>query len=102
MAILVIYSRLDSVLDTHAIVPRTSGLTRLTPASIVWEARTLLANLVITTSILWGLVRIRTGIAHTDRLLTRLMRMTLEAQVFATAIALVLLIDTSGPPPQER
>jgi hypothetical protein len=56
----------------------------------------MLADLIITVSILYGLIKIRTGIAHTDKLIMRLIRMTLESQVFSATIALILLIDTSA------
>jgi hypothetical protein len=54
------------------------------------------ADLIITTSILWGLLRIRTGIANTDKLIARLIRMTLEAQVAAASITTILVVDTSA------
>ncbi len=54
------------------------------------------ADLMITTSILWGLLRLWTGIANTDKLIARLIRMTLEAQVAAATITTILVVDTSA------
>ncbi|BEI86454.1 hypothetical protein CcaverHIS002_0607410 [Cutaneotrichosporon cavernicola] len=80
----VIYTTLSSVLDTHVI---------LSP-SLLWAATTMVANMIITVSILYGLMKKRSGIKSTDNLITRFIRMSLESQAATTAIALILLIDT--------
>ncbi|KAL1406029.1 hypothetical protein Q8F55_007712 [Vanrija albida] len=48
---------------------------------VVWTCASMAADLIITISILWGLSRTRTGWHHSDKVILRLIRMTLEAQV---------------------
>ncbi|WOO83495.1 uncharacterized protein LOC62_05G007016 [Vanrija pseudolonga] len=48
---------------------------------VVWTCASMGADLIITFSILWGLYRTRTGWHHNDKVIYRLIRMTLEAQV---------------------
>ncbi|BEJ09767.1 hypothetical protein CcaverHIS641_0606820 [Cutaneotrichosporon cavernicola] len=67
---------------------------RVCVASLLWAATTMVANMIITVSILYGLMKKRSGIKSTDNLITRFIRMSLESQAATTAIALILLIDT--------
>ncbi|BEJ13009.1 hypothetical protein CspHIS471_0301830 [Cutaneotrichosporon sp. HIS471] len=90
----VIYTTLSSVLDTHVILPREVAFNQANPASLLWEATTMVANMIITVSILYGLTKKRSGIKSTHSLITRFLRISLESQVAATTIALILLIDT--------
>lgn len=39
----------------------------LTPAILMWCVSSMLADLIITTAILYGLITSRTGWVHTDR-----------------------------------
>ncbi|CAK9782623.1 unnamed protein product [Cutaneotrichosporon oleaginosum] len=88
IAIVVMYIPLTSILDTHYIVP----------VALTWHATNMLADIIITATILRALVKIRTGIASTDKLIARLIRMTLESQAAAATIAMTLLVDTIVEP----
>ncbi|BEJ11688.1 hypothetical protein CspHIS471_0201480 [Cutaneotrichosporon sp. HIS471] len=73
---------LDSILDMPSIQAPV----------IVWLTCVMLADIVITAGIGYGLVRSRTGWAHTDKMVDRLVRINLESQVPATVTAMSFLI----------
>ncbi|BEI88786.1 uncharacterized protein CcaverHIS019_0201480 [Cutaneotrichosporon cavernicola] len=74
---------LDSILDMPSIKAPV----------IVWLTCVMLADIVITAGIGYGLVRSRTGWAHTDKeMVDRLVRINLESQVPATVMAMSFLI----------
>ncbi|KAL1406031.1 hypothetical protein Q8F55_007714 [Vanrija albida] len=62
---------------------------KLIPAIVTWNVGSMAADLVITVSILWGLWRTRTGWQHSDKVIARLARMTLEAQAPPLLLAAV-------------
>ncbi|CAK9782624.1 unnamed protein product [Cutaneotrichosporon oleaginosum] len=66
---------------------------RVQGTTIIWMAASMVGDSIITGCILFGLVRSRTGIRQTKELIARLIRMTLEAQVPATLVALTLMIE---------
>lgn len=47
---------------------------------LVWLSSIMTADLIITVSILYGLIRSKTGWAHTDKIVTKLIRMTVSAR----------------------
>ncbi|WVR07964.1 hypothetical protein IAU60_005007 [Kwoniella sp. DSM 27419] len=59
----------------------------------LWPGACVTADLIITFSIIYGLWNSRTGIKHTDRIVMRLMRMSLEAQVPPTIVALLFFVQ---------
>ncbi|TXT04086.1 uncharacterized protein COLE_07783 [Cutaneotrichosporon oleaginosum] len=65
---------------------------RVQGTTIIWMAASMVGDSIITGCILFGLVRSRTGIRQTKEI-ARLIRMTLEAQVPATLVALTLMIE---------
>ncbi|WVQ84722.1 hypothetical protein IAT38_006879 [Cryptococcus sp. DSM 104549] len=52
----------------------------------------IVSDLITTSSILYGLHRSRTGWAHTDQLITKLARVSLEAQIPPTIFATIVLM----------
>lgn len=60
---------------------------------LLWLIATLIADTIITTTILYGLLMVRTGWAHTDKVITRLVRLTFESQLPPSIIALVFLVE---------
>ncbi|GFZ47459.1 hypothetical protein JCM24511_05203 [Saitozyma sp. JCM 24511] len=58
------------------------------PPLITWLACTTAADIIIATCILTGLLRSKTGWAHTDKLVTRLIRLTFEAQLPPTFLSI--------------
>jgi hypothetical protein len=60
---------------------------------LVWLSSIMTADLIITVSILYGLLRSKTGWAHTDKIVTKLIRMTVSAarRLFSCAYNLVPL-----------
>jgi hypothetical protein len=65
-------------------------------------AATMIGDTIITGCILYGLTRSRTTVRQTKELIGRLIRMTLEAQVPATMVALTLMIEVSEYLPRAR
>ncbi|WVO15014.1 hypothetical protein L204_102657 [Cryptococcus depauperatus] len=61
----------------------------------IWPSACILADLITTTSILWGLYQSRTGWKLTDKLIYRLMRVSVEAQIPPTIAASVVLMTWS-------
>ncbi|WVW87056.1 hypothetical protein I302_109113 [Kwoniella bestiolae CBS 10118] len=59
----------------------------------LWPGACISADLIITSSIMYGLYRSRSGLDHTDRLVKRLMRISLEAQVPPTLVALLFFLQ---------
>ncbi|WOO83494.1 uncharacterized protein LOC62_05G007015 [Vanrija pseudolonga] len=56
---------------------------------VTWNVGSMCADLIITLSILWGLWKTRTGWHHSDKVIGRLVRMTLEAQTPPLIIAIL-------------
>ncbi|KAL1406030.1 hypothetical protein Q8F55_007713 [Vanrija albida] len=76
--------------DIFSSLPRLDPISiRLFPAIVAWNVGSMGADLVITVSILWGLWRTRTGWDHSDKVIARLARMTLEAQTPPLLMAVV-------------
>ncbi|ODO01575.1 hypothetical protein I350_06395 [Cryptococcus amylolentus CBS 6273] len=63
-----------------------------------WTAVTTGADVIIAGCILAGLIRSKTGWAHTDKLVSKLVRMTFEAQLPPTFLALAYCIEWSQTP----
>ncbi|WWD20426.1 hypothetical protein CI109_104902 [Kwoniella shandongensis] len=55
----------------------------------LWPGACICADILITSSIMFGLYRSRSGYEHTDVLVRKLMRISLEAQVPPTIVALL-------------
>ncbi|ODN87146.1 hypothetical protein L198_07149 [Cryptococcus wingfieldii CBS 7118] len=68
------------------------------PALITWTAVTTGADIIIAGCILAGLLRSKTGWTHTDKLITRLVRLTFEAQLPPTFLALAYVLEWSQTP----
>ncbi|TYJ54085.1 hypothetical protein B9479_005271 [Cryptococcus floricola] len=74
------------------------GATASGPTLITWTAVTTGADVIIAGCILTGLIRSKTGWAHTDKLVSKLVRMTFEAQLPPTFLALAYCIEWSQTP----
>ncbi|WVQ81824.1 hypothetical protein IAT38_003951 [Cryptococcus sp. DSM 104549] len=61
----------------------------------LWPTACISADLITTGSILWGLSRSRTGWSGTDKLITKLVRTSVEAQVPPTIFAALVLMNWS-------
>ncbi|WWC65996.1 uncharacterized protein I303_108618 [Kwoniella dejecticola CBS 10117] len=59
----------------------------------LWPGACISADLIITSSIMYGLYHSRSGLEHTDRLVKKLMRVSLEAQVPPTLVALLFFLQ---------
>ncbi|RSH95326.1 hypothetical protein EHS25_000413 [Saitozyma podzolica] len=78
LAVLIIFTNLAAVAEASKVrVPE-----------LVWLSSIMTADLIITVSILYGLIRSKTGWAHTDKIVTKLIRMTIESQVPPLCIAI--------------
>lgn len=53
----------------------------------------MVANVILTVTILWGLLQSRTGWAQTDKVIFRLVRMTVEAQLLPTIISVAMFAE---------
>ncbi|WVQ81359.1 hypothetical protein IAT38_003482 [Cryptococcus sp. DSM 104549] len=78
--------------------PTLLGADKSGPTLITWTATTTAADVIIAGCILWGLLKSKTGWAHTDKLVTRFMRLTFEAQLPPTFLALAYCIEWSLTP----
>lgn len=74
------------------------GATQSGPVLILWAAAATAADLIITVSILWALMRSKTGWAHTDRTIGRWVRLTFESQIPPALLALAYVIEWSITP----
>ncbi|GMK57471.1 hypothetical protein CspeluHIS016_0403050 [Cutaneotrichosporon spelunceum] len=79
----VVFGKLNSELDSGHVLGST----------VTWMAATMVADTIITGCILYGLSRAQTKVIQTKLIIARLIRMTLEAQVPATLVALTLMIE---------
>nr|XP_019009465.1 uncharacterized protein I206_06114 [Kwoniella pini CBS 10737]OCF48246.1 hypothetical protein I206_06114 [Kwoniella pini CBS 10737] len=59
----------------------------------LWPGACISADLIITSSIMYGLYHSRSGLEHTDRLVKKLMRVSLEAQIPPTIVALLFFLQ---------
>ncbi|WVQ95932.1 hypothetical protein IAU59_003031 [Kwoniella sp. CBS 9459] len=59
----------------------------------LWPGACISADLIITSSIMYGLYHSRSGLEHTDKLVRKLMRVSLEAQVPPTVVALLFFLQ---------
>ncbi|ORY26227.1 hypothetical protein BCR39DRAFT_589745 [Naematelia encephala] len=73
--------------------PSLLGADKSGPTLITWLACTSAADVLIAGSILWGLLRSKTGWAHTDKLIGRLIRLTFEAQLLPTCLAIAYVVE---------
>ncbi|WVF68927.1 hypothetical protein IAT40_003701 [Kwoniella sp. CBS 6097] len=71
----------------------------MTPQVRSWQVITLATDLVITTSIGWGLWQSRTGWSDTDALVKRLLMVTLETQLGPTLLMVAFVVEFSITPP---
>ncbi|OCF45958.1 hypothetical protein I317_00046 [Kwoniella heveanensis CBS 569] len=71
----------------------------MTPQLRSWQVITLATDLVITTSIGWGLWQSRTGWSDTDALVKKLLMITWETQLGPTLLMLAFVIEFSITPP---
>ncbi|OCF40256.1 hypothetical protein I317_05950 [Kwoniella heveanensis CBS 569] len=74
------------------------GATHSGPTIITWTSMTTAADILIAACILWGLLNSKSGWTHTDRLITRLVRLTFEARLPPTFLALAYVIEWSQTP----
>ncbi|BEJ02003.1 hypothetical protein CcaverHIS631_0606850 [Cutaneotrichosporon cavernicola] len=84
----IVFGRLNSELDSAHVLGST----------VTWMASTMVGDTIITGCILFGLSRAQTKVIQTKRIIARLIRMTLEAQVPATLVALTLMIEVIVDP----
>nr|XP_019009759.1 uncharacterized protein I206_05319 [Kwoniella pini CBS 10737]OCF48540.1 hypothetical protein I206_05319 [Kwoniella pini CBS 10737] len=78
--------------------PSLLGADQSGPTLITWTATTTAADVLIAICILWGLLQSKSGWAHTDKLITRLIRLTFEAQLPPTFLAMGYVIEWSQTP----
>ncbi|KAI9636665.1 uncharacterized protein MKK02DRAFT_45371 [Dioszegia hungarica] len=83
LSVLIIFSGLNSLIDAY----------RVKIPELLWLTSVMCADLIITISIIYGLSRSKTGWAHTDKTIGRLVRMTIEGQVPPFLIALIFMIE---------
>ncbi|BEI87103.1 hypothetical protein CcaverHIS002_0704490 [Cutaneotrichosporon cavernicola] len=81
LAVKIIFASLASARDSANVYIPTA----------IWLASTMVTDLIITGAILFGLLKSRTGWTNTNRMITRLIRITLEAQIPATMSAVIYL-----------
>ncbi|WVN87781.1 uncharacterized protein L203_102976 [Cryptococcus depauperatus CBS 7841] len=74
------------------------GANKSGPTLITWTATTTAADVLIAGCILYGLLKSKTGWAHTDKLVSRLVRLVFEAQLPPTFLALAYCIEWSQTP----
>lgn len=60
---------------------------------LIWLASIMAADIIITILILNGLLRSKTGWAHTDKAIVRLIRITFESQIPPTILAITFMIE---------
>ncbi|AFR96011.2 hypothetical protein C343_04125 [Cryptococcus neoformans C23] len=60
---------------------------------LIWLASIMAADILITLLILNGLLRSKTGWAHTDKAIVRLIRITFESQIPPTILAITFMIE---------
>ncbi|WWC62661.1 uncharacterized protein I303_105258 [Kwoniella dejecticola CBS 10117] len=63
-----------------------------------WQIMTLATDLLITTSLGWGLWSAKTGWTHTDALVKKLLLVTLETQLAPTLIMIAFVVEMSITP----
>ncbi|KAL7421342.1 hypothetical protein Q5752_004227 [Cryptotrichosporon argae] len=63
------------------------------PLFFSWLICMALADIVITVSMIYGFQRMRSGWQHTDKLILRLIRLVLEAQVVPACVAIAYVIE---------
>jgi len=68
------------------------------PALITWLSATTAADILIAGCILWGLFQSKSGWAHTDKLVGRLIRLTFEAQIPPTFLAMAYVAEWAVQP----
>lgn len=83
LSVLIIFSGLNSLIDAD----------RVKVPELLWLTSIMVADLIITVSIIYGLSKSKTGWVHTDRTITKLLRMTIEGQVPPFLIALIFMIE---------
>ncbi|WRT69817.1 uncharacterized protein IL334_006808 [Kwoniella shivajii] len=81
----------------YAFVTRTKTMDQFdTTANVffyLWPGACISADLIITSSIMYGLYHSRSGLEHTNKLVKKLMRISLEAQVPPTIVALTFFLN---------
>ncbi|ORX39035.1 hypothetical protein BD324DRAFT_618300 [Kockovaella imperatae] len=73
--------------------PSLLGADKSGPTLITWTATTTAADVLIAVCILYGLLKSKSGWAHTDRLVTRLIRLTFEAQLPPTFLSIAYVVE---------
>ncbi|KAI9636663.1 uncharacterized protein MKK02DRAFT_45369 [Dioszegia hungarica] len=88
LSVLIIFSNLNSLIDAY----------RVKIPELLWLTSVMCADLIITISIIYGLSKSKTGWAHTDKTIGKLVRMTIEGQVPPFLIALIFMVEFINTP----
>ncbi|KAI9636664.1 uncharacterized protein MKK02DRAFT_45370 [Dioszegia hungarica] len=83
LSVLIIFFNLNSLIDAY----------RVKIPELLWLTSIVCADLIITISIIYGLIKSKTGWAHTHKILSKLVRMTIEGQVPPLLIALLFMVE---------
>ncbi|WVQ81179.1 hypothetical protein IAT38_003301 [Cryptococcus sp. DSM 104549] len=82
-AVKIIFGNSNSLLEAYKVrVPE-----------LIWLSSTMAADMILAFTILAGLMRSKTGWAHTDKAITRLIRITFESQIPPTIVAMAFVIE---------
>ncbi|KGB76008.2 hypothetical protein CNBG_1846 [Cryptococcus deuterogattii R265] len=83
IAVKVIFGNADSLMEAEKVrIPE-----------LIWLASIMAADVIITSLILHGLLRSKTGWANTDKAVVRLIRITFESQIPPTILAITFMIE---------
>ncbi|WVF68928.1 hypothetical protein IAT40_003702 [Kwoniella sp. CBS 6097] len=91
----------EGALAVHCAIKIQKTILTMLEAAVIetevrsWQCVTLATDIVITSSLAWGLHRSRTGWSGTDALVTRLLLITLETQLAPTVVMLGFVIQFS-------
>ncbi|OCF34423.1 hypothetical protein I317_03523 [Kwoniella heveanensis CBS 569] len=79
----------------------SSGLeaAKMTTVTQVWQGLSLASDMIITTSLAFGLYKSRTGWSQTDHMIKKLMFLTIETQMGPTVLMLAFTIQFAIAPP---
>lgn len=74
------------------------GADKSGPYLITWTACATAADVIIAASIMWALLRSKSGWAHTDKVIGKWLRISFEAQIPPTLLGLAYCIEWSQTP----
>ncbi|WWC92686.1 uncharacterized protein L201_007645 [Kwoniella dendrophila CBS 6074] len=81
----------------YAFITRTRTMndfdTKANAFFYLWPGACISADLIITSTIMYGLYKSKSGITQTDRLVKRLMKISLESQIPPTLVALLFFLQ---------